>query len=261
MSRTPKGDAGSTKKREKLTIELHHVGGLYSRPATELTGQDRALLAALECFVERGYHGTTIRQIATRAGVSVPGLYHYFPSKLALLERLIDDTMDDLLMSTELALEAAGPDPVERFAAVVEAHVRFHCERPEESFVGNTELRSLSAPALRRTLAKRDRQQRRFNEQVELGVAAKFFKVRDPVVASRAIVTMCTAVANWYQRGGPLLSEQIVQAYVDLSLSTVGYTGKRTVRRRPGRGALGGSAPRVIAGSLETDGSGAKRGR
>jgi AcrR family transcriptional regulator len=235
-------------------MRLHHVGGLYGRPRQELTGQDRALLAALECFVERGYHGTTIRQVATRTGVSVPGLYHYFPSKLALLERLIDDTMDDLIAITEAALKAADAEPVARFTAVVEAHIRFHCERPEESFVGNSELRSLSAPALRRTLAKRDRQQHMFDEQVEQGVAAGEFHVRDPGLASRGIVTMCTAVAGWYQRSGPLAPEQIVEAYRDLSLSMLGYAGTRTERRHPVRSAL-----KIVGGppqdSSETDDS------
>ncbi len=61
-----------------------HASGLIGRRPNELTSQERVLLAALECFVERGYHGTTIRQIANRAGVSVPGLYHHYASKLAL---------------------------------------------------------------------------------------------------------------------------------------------------------------------------------
>jgi AcrR family transcriptional regulator len=249
----------------RLTMRLHHLGGLFDRHPDELAAQDRVLLAALECFVERGYHGTTIRQIATRAGVSAPGLYHYFPSKLALLERLIDDTMDDLIATTETALAAAGADPVERFTAVVEAHVRFHCERPEESFVGNTEVRSLSAPALRRTLGKRDRQQRMFDDVVEPGVAAGVFNVGDAGLASRAIVTMCTGVANWYQRSGPLPPEQIVQGYRDLTLNALGYTGRRAERRgtRPGPSTPGGSSLKVVGGSSpdapEAGGSGLTR--
>jgi AcrR family transcriptional regulator len=203
-------------------MQLHHARGLLGKPPGELTSQDQILLAALRCFVERGYHGTTIRQIATRAGVSVPGLYHHFPSKLALLERLIDDTMDDLITTTEAALERAGRDPVERFSAVVEAHVRFHCERPEEALVGNTELRSLSAPARRRIVGKRDRQQALFRQAVDAGALVGEFSVSERSVATHAVVTMCTAVASWYRRSGPLSTDEIVDLYRELALNTLG---------------------------------------
>jgi AcrR family transcriptional regulator len=203
-------------------MQLHHARGLLGKPPGELTSQDQILLAALRCFVERGYHGTTIRQIATRAGVSVPGLYHHFPSKLALLERLIDDTMDDLITTTEAALERAGRDPVERFSAVVEAHVRFHCERPEEALVGNTELRSLSAPARRRIVGKRDRQQALFRQAVDAGALVGEFSVSERSVATQAVVTMCTAVASWYRRSGPLSTDEIVDLYRELALNTLG---------------------------------------
>ena len=44
--------------------------------------------AAIACFVERGFHGTAVPQIAQRAGVSAGTLYHYFPSKEALVNEL-----------------------------------------------------------------------------------------------------------------------------------------------------------------------------
>lgn len=201
---------------------MHHDSGLLSSERSGLTSQELILTAALESFVERGYHGTTIRQVATRAGVSVPGLYHHFSSKVALLERLIDDTMDDLIELTERALAAAPDDPVARFAAAVVAHVRFHCDRPEESFVGNTELRSLTAVGRRRIVGKRDRQQRMFDQAVEDGVDAGVFTTSAPLEASRAIVTMCTAVASWYRPSGALEADEIVATYRDLALSTVG---------------------------------------
>ena len=37
--------------------------------------------AAHELFVQQGYHGTSMRQIATKAGLALGGLYNHFPSK------------------------------------------------------------------------------------------------------------------------------------------------------------------------------------
>lgn len=198
----------------------HHPSLIHRDPAS-LSGDERVLLAGLKCFLEKGYHGTTTRSLAARAGFSVPGMYHHYRSKSAVLERLIDQVMDDLIAETEHALDAAAPDPLERFDAVVVAHVRFHCERPEESFIGNSELRSLSRSARKRVIGKRDRQQRIFDRVVEQGVEAGFFQLEWPLETSRALVTMCTAVATWFRRDGPWSSDQTVALYRTLARNLV----------------------------------------
>jgi len=50
---------------------------------------------ALELIAERGYHATTLRDIAQRAGVSVGLLYRYFPSKQSLVLHLYDELSAD----------------------------------------------------------------------------------------------------------------------------------------------------------------------
>jgi AcrR family transcriptional regulator len=204
-------------------VALHRTEGLVERGARGSPSDEQILLAALQCFVAKGYHGTSVRDIAARAGISVPGLYHHVASKMALLERLMDETMDDLNLQTESALAAAADDPVERLGAVVVAHVRFHCERPEESFVGNSELRSVGGAFRRRLIAKRDRQEAYFEEPILEGAEAGLFRVPQPRETARAIASMCTAVATWYRRDGPLSAEAIVSIYRRLALMTVGY--------------------------------------
>jgi transcriptional regulator with XRE-family HTH domain len=49
-----------------------------SFPAVEL---DPVLDAAIDAFVEIGYHGTSMRLLAERAGLSVPGIYHHYRDK------------------------------------------------------------------------------------------------------------------------------------------------------------------------------------
>ncbi|HNC94637.1 MAG TPA: TetR/AcrR family transcriptional regulator [Myxococcota bacterium] len=60
------------------------------------TEDTRALLlrSALLCFAEHGFEGTSIRKIATRAGLSLGLLYHYFPSKEALLQALFAQSVE-----------------------------------------------------------------------------------------------------------------------------------------------------------------------
>jgi AcrR family transcriptional regulator len=51
--------------------------------------RDAILEAAVDLFVEHGYHGTSMRQIADRAGIALGGIYNHFPSKEALFTTII----------------------------------------------------------------------------------------------------------------------------------------------------------------------------
>jgi AcrR family transcriptional regulator len=49
--------------------------------------------AAVLAFTERGFDGTSLRDVATRAGISHTGLLHHYPHKIALLEAVLDDRL------------------------------------------------------------------------------------------------------------------------------------------------------------------------
>jgi AcrR family transcriptional regulator len=65
-----------------------------------------------DLFAEKGYSTITMRQVASGLGVSTGTLYHYFPSKEAIFEQLVDEmTQRDMLqISTELANAATLGD-------------------------------------------------------------------------------------------------------------------------------------------------------
>lgn len=52
--------------------------------------RERILGTAMALFVERGYHGTTTRDITESAGISKGLMYNYFPSKEAILAAIIE---------------------------------------------------------------------------------------------------------------------------------------------------------------------------
>src|SRR3954447_8119019 len=79
------------------------------------------LVGALAAFREHGYHGTTVRDVASRVGVTVPALYYHHGSKQGMLVALFDVAMDDLLLRLQLAVAEAGDEPEARFRNIVEA--------------------------------------------------------------------------------------------------------------------------------------------
>ncbi len=178
--------------------------------------------AALELFWKYGYHGTSVRQIGKAAGIAVANVYHYFPSKLDLLYDIVGRVTDSLGAKTEEATAMADADAVSQFKAVLNAHVRCHMEYQRESFLGNAELRSFPEPLRGLYVAKRDAQEARFRRAVDLGIEQKVFDVPYPHETVLALITMCTAISQWYRPDGELSEDEIVERYTALALKMVG---------------------------------------
>lgn len=181
---------------------------------------DPALRGALATFLEFGYHGSTMRGVAERAGLSVAGLYHHYSSKQQLLVTILDRTMDELVRRTRAAsLEV--DEPWRRFANLVECQALFHSHRRELGFIGATEMRSLAHPARARIATVRRGEQARIDTEVLSATLAGVFGTPRPREAARAVVTMCTAIPQWYRHGGDSTPEQVADWYVGFALDLV----------------------------------------
>jgi AcrR family transcriptional regulator/DNA-binding XRE family transcriptional regulator len=214
--------ASSAATTHLLTAEVDPAGDAEWRRYEPLQ-LDPVLTATLASILETGYHGSSVRDIAARCGLSVPGLYHYYPSKQAMLVALLDLTMTDLLRRSRGAI-AEGQDSVERFSQLVECLALYHSHRQQLAFVGASEMRSLEPASRRRIAAMRMEQQAMVDREVEAAVEQGRFASRRPHEASRAVVTMCTAIAQWFQPRGPLTPEQIAEHYVEFALDLMRVT-------------------------------------
>ena len=68
---------------------------------------NRILDAAQALFADRGYDGTTLRQIAAAAGLREPGLYNHFASKQDLYEAVLSRAISPLIEAVALKLDQA----------------------------------------------------------------------------------------------------------------------------------------------------------
>lgn len=189
-----------------------------------IEGRELVLNAALECIVERGYHGTSIRDIAARTGTTSAAMYYHFASKQEILSALMDRALSEALAATRTALDSAGADPSDRLSSATHAWVLFHAERRQEALVGATEIRSLTEDNRATVVSRRDEQEQLFRDVVEQGCSTGRFHVARPEIASRAIITMGTAVATWFQPDGALSPEDVAIEYSTLALGLVRAT-------------------------------------
>jgi AcrR family transcriptional regulator len=98
---------------------------------------------SMRLFNERGYHDTSVEQIAAAVGLPASGVYRYFPSKSDLLAASFRRAADSL--SVELtAVAADATDPEDVLTAMTDAYVGRSFERPDLAYVYYTERLNLS---------------------------------------------------------------------------------------------------------------------
>lgn len=82
--------------------------------------------AVRRAFVEKGFDGASMQDLARAVGMSVGNFYRYFPSKDALVAAMIARDMEE--MERDFAAILTAPQPIEALRATVRAHVQLeHC--------------------------------------------------------------------------------------------------------------------------------------
>ncbi|GAA4830706.1 TetR/AcrR family transcriptional regulator [Saccharopolyspora rosea] len=188
-------------------------------------GGDALTVAAREMFAERGYHGTSIRDIAKRAGLSLSALYYWHSSKQELFAGLIEDSVNDYFRTCDAALRDCGDDPRERLAAIVRATVDYRVRRRVESTIAAREVRNLEPEHAQRLAELRDAAARLFQDTIDEGVARGVFRCEHPVEARRAIQAACNAISQWYDPEGDVAPADLADRYVTIALRIVGVSG------------------------------------
>lgn len=100
---------------EVTTASSPRAGGYAKGRAT----REEILDAAMQLFGEVGYHTASLREVASRVGISHPGLLHHFSSKAVLLAAVLErrDKIDGVAFEADLA---AGHDYFEALSMLIE---------------------------------------------------------------------------------------------------------------------------------------------
>lgn len=95
-----------------------------SKPLTGAETKARILEAAADLFHEGGFEATGVATILRRAGAHSGSLYHFFPSKDALLVAVMERHLEDLRPTLLDPAERASSDPIDRVFALLELYRR-----------------------------------------------------------------------------------------------------------------------------------------
>lgn len=176
----------------------------------------RLLVAALDCFAQRGYHATTTRQIATQAGMSPGAVYVHYASKAELLYRISVVGHTSALEALESAADAGIEDPMVRMRAIVHAFASWHARHHRLARVAQYELEALNPAHGREIRRLRARFSQRIRDELERGAAEGAFSLPDVEGASLAILSLCIDIARWYGAANPRDPDDLGSLYADI---------------------------------------------
>lgn len=174
--------------------------------------REEILRAALRAFREKGYHATTLDDIAEHLGVRKTALYHYFPDKEAILYACHQESLvqlDRIIKGTR-RFETA----TERLAYVIREHVRVMTDTLQGSPLA-FEVGAFSPERQREIIAARDRYERALRRIIQQGMADGDFRQADAKIAAFAILGSINWIARWYRPEGSLHADELGMQFAD----------------------------------------------
>jgi AcrR family transcriptional regulator len=189
-------------------------------PRAGSSAPDRLKEAAVIEFAARGFHATTTRDIAARAGLSPAGVYVHFPSKEDLLYAIsLDGHSAALEMVRESAADAGSPP--EALRTTVGTFAQWHAERFQDARVVQYEFPHLSHDHREHVLGLRKQINAVVSEILTAGVRSGDFDVEDVPATTLAVLSMAVDVCRWYDTEIRRSPESIGTDYGELAVRLV----------------------------------------
>jgi TetR/AcrR family transcriptional regulator, cholesterol catabolism regulator len=170
---------------------------------------------ATELFRERGFHATSMQDLAEALGLNRGSIYHYIAAKDDLLWTIVSDALDRLegCVRPELDGEGSGEARVRRAIA---AHLHFAASNLNELSLLQIELRSLPPERRRALVERRDAYEGHWRRAIADGIVDGSFRPLDVRLAGFMVLSTCNWFTQWYRPDGPLTVEALAGTLADL---------------------------------------------
>ena len=183
------------------------------------TKRNAVLSTAAQLFNERGFHATSLDDIAARLNVSKPTLYYYVKSKDQILIECVRKGLQMMQDGIE-ETRGAGGKAIDQLIACMQTYTRIVTQDFGMCVirVSDDEFAPDSRRELRRLKSGIDLEFRRLVSQ---GVAEGSLRPCDPKIAAFVIAGALSWIGRWYQSGGEYSAEQIATQFSAMLLNGV----------------------------------------
>jgi AcrR family transcriptional regulator len=193
---------------------------------TEITRRQQIENTASALFRERGYVGTSVRDIAKALDIQGASLYAHIASKEDVLWAIVIRAADRFDAAVTPIVTDPSVPPTVRLARMIEAHIRVMADDLGNAISFLQEWRFLSADRRQAIADRRDGYEARFRTVIEEGIAGgEFDDGIDPNLAATLILSSVNGIAAWYRPTGALTPREIAERYTSMLLG--GLRGRR----------------------------------
>lgn len=189
--------------------------------------REEILEIACRLFSQKGYHGTTIRDISEACGILSGSLYAHINTKEDLLYEITDRGANAFIQSLKPIVEEEI-NATEKMRKALRAHVQVIEENLEAATVFFHEWKSLSKDRLQKILEKRKEYEQLWSSIIEQGIREGEFQHIDPKFARLMILSIGNWIYQWYQPHGELSGEEIADQFMKMILN--GFKSERSQR-------------------------------
>jgi len=172
--------------------------------------KDRLALSALELFAERGFVGTSIRDIAKDTGLSISNIYHHFGNKEGLLLAILETASERVLATLQEASRQPGA-PLRRFKRLIETHLQLSLILKKEAKVFFLDEEHLSPEGYRVNLKYQREILDIYREHLAALQEAGEVNFVSPTIAAFNILGVLNWHLRWYRPEGRLSFEETSQ--------------------------------------------------
>lgn len=176
--------------------------------------REMLLKTAAHLFLERGFHQTSMNDLAKLLGISKPALYYYFPNK----DEILVCCYEQGIAVIESALDRSGKHKgtgLERIRALIAAYVETVVTVDFGLLVASLDDEDLnpdSREKVRKLKRRIDSTARKFLEE---GMRDGSIRKCDSKLVAFAMAGAINWIGIWYDRGGPLKGTDIVESFTD----------------------------------------------
>lgn len=176
--------------------------------------REAVLRAAVRTFNARGFHATSLDDVATLLQISKPTIYHYLGNKEQVLLECVTRGIEELQAAADAALREAGSG-LDR----LQSFLRRYAETNMDDFgrcVVRTGDEMLSPEGAQRFRALKGEIDRSMRQLIEAGIADGSIAPVDVRIAAFTLAGALNWPARWHDPNGPLSAETIAARMVDL---------------------------------------------
>jgi AcrR family transcriptional regulator len=170
---------------------------------------------ATELFRERGFHATSMQDLAEALGLNRGSIYHYIAAKDDLLWTIVSDALDRLVACVRPELDGEGSGEA-RVRRAIAAHLRFAANNLNELSLLQIELRSLPPERRQVLVERRDAYEAHWRRAIADGIVDGSFRQLDVRLAGFIVLSTCNWFTQWYRPDGPLTVEELAGTLADL---------------------------------------------